>query len=98
MMTRPLDADYRAGCAGAPPPLHVTDDHPGANWYPLARPALIPQPTGPIMVMIPSPAPFGDDPLDPSAQTVRRYATMGMIGRLNFAVPQNNIDAQGVRR
>jgi hypothetical protein len=74
---------WRASCAGAPPPLHVTPDHYQAQWVPLARPQLRPTPPGPEMVYIDRVAPFGDDPTDPTQQTVPRYATAGMIGRLN---------------
>lgn len=75
--------DWAAGCGGAPPPLHVHADNPAANWYPAPRPALLPQPPGPQMVHIPIAAPFGDDPLDATAQTVPRFHTGGMVGRLN---------------
>lgn len=99
MMTRDItQSTYRAGCEGAPPPLHIVDDNPQSAWWPLARPDLHPLPPGPSMVTIPSPAPFGDDPLDPANQTVPRHPTFGMVGRLNFGTPQSNIDAQGVRR
>ena len=50
------------------------------------------------MVLIPSPAPFGDDPMDPTAQTERRHGTNGMIARLNLAVVASNVRGQGVRQ
>lgn len=83
--TRELgDGGWKAACEGAPPPLHVYDtEHEAANWFPLPRPVLVPQHPGPVMVHIPVPAPFGDDPLDPTAQTEPRVATGGMVGRLN---------------
>jgi hypothetical protein len=98
MITRGFNSTYRAGCAGAPPPLHITDDNPASAWFPAERPDLIDQPPGPVMLYIKTPAPFGDDPLNPAAQTVPRHATMGMIGRLNFGVPHTNVRGSGVRR
>ena len=85
MITREFGhGGWKAACGGAPPPLHVhATENPEANWYPAVRPALRPQPPGPEMIHIPIAAPFGDDPLDPAAQTVPRYGTAGMIARLN---------------
>lgn len=84
MITRPFGhGGWAAGCAGAPPPLHVYDtDSEYANWHPLQRPALRPTPPGPVMVTIPQAAPFGDDPTDRLAQTEPRQQTTGMIGRI----------------
>lgn len=85
MMTRDLgDGGWGASCPGNPPPLHVHDDNPQANWYPLARPYLRPTPPGPTMVRIPIVAPFGDEPDNPANQTLPRVPSPGMIARLNF--------------
>ncbi len=83
MITRSFGGDYRAGCSGAPPPLHVVADNPEGNWYPVARPYFRPQPPGPVMIYAPVVAPFGDDPTDPSAQTIPRIPTTGMVARFN---------------
>ena len=80
MITRDFDGPWKAACPGSPPPLHVTPDNPQAAWYPAARPPLRPQPPGPELIHIPQVAPYGDDPLDPTAQTQRRITTGGMIG------------------
>ena len=98
MISRDFGSTYRAGCAGAPPPLHVVDDNPQSAWFPVRRPQLQPHPPGPVMVLIPTPAPFGDDPMDPTAQTARRHGTNGMIARLNLAVVASNVRGQGVRQ
>jgi len=97
VITRDFQADWRAGCAGAPPPLHVVDDNPAANYSGGARPPLAPHPPGPTWIHIPSGSPVGDDPLDPTAQTERRYATFGMMGRFNYALPGANIAPGGAR-
>lgn len=83
MIDREFSGDWSAGCPGAPPPLHVSPDNPQAAWYPVPRMVLRPQPPGPYLVCIPVIAPFGDDPLDPAAQTAKRIPTNGMIGWLN---------------
>jgi len=87
MITREFgDGGYAAGCANAPPPLHVYDtESERANWYPYERPYFRAVNPGPVAVLIPQPAgnALGDDPTDPSAQTYRRYTTTGMIGRLH---------------
>lgn len=84
MITRQFgDGGWRAGCANAPPPLHVVDDN-GQNWCPLPRVVLRPTPPGPTMIYVPVVAPFGDDPTDPAAQTELRIGTGGMIGRFNI--------------
>lgn len=80
MITRDLGtAPWRATCAGAPPGLDVASDHGPAQWFPLPRVVLFPQPPGPQAVRIPIAAPLGDDPLDPSNQTYQRYTSPGMI-------------------
>lgn len=96
MITRSFPADWAAGCAGAPPPLHVVDDNPQANWYPLQRPYLMLTPPGPQLVAQPIAAPFGDDPTDASQQTVLRVHSPGMVARLN-GMAQANIGPGGVR-
>jgi len=97
VITRDFDPAWQAGCAGAPPPLHVMPGNAQSAWYPLPRPELAGQPPGPVMVLAPSSS-VGDDPLDPGNQTIPRTLTFGMVGRLNFASPQSNIDKRGVRR
>lgn len=88
MITREqFGSDYRAGCEGAPPPLHVYSEQAvHAAWHPLQRPVLCPQPPGPDMVTIPAPPGqlLGDDPTDPAAQTIKRTRTTGMVARLNL--------------
>lgn len=75
---------YAAGCAGNPPPLHVYDTESiEANWYPLRRPAFMPQPDGPRYIFEIPTSPFGDDPTNPAQQTKPRMACMGMIGRFH---------------
>lgn len=78
---------YAAGCASAPPPLHVYDtESEAANWYPYERPVMFPTP-GMVLVPIPSPVgsgeQLGDDPTDPSRQSKRRFTCNGMVGRFN---------------
>lgn len=80
---------WAAGCASAPPPLHVYDtESMAANWYPYERPVLFPQDPGPVMVAIPSPVgsgeELGDDPTDLARQSVKRFTCNGMIDRLNI--------------
>ena len=87
MMTREFgDGGWGASCGNNPPPLHVHDDNPQANWYPYQRPYFRPTPPGPVMVRIPIVAPFGDDPTDTSQQTpgMHRIPSPGMIARLNL--------------
>ena len=102
MITRDgFGADYKASCQHNPPPLHVySAEAEHAAWHPLGRPELVPHAPGPEMVTIPSPrgAMLGDDPTDPTAQTVKRTRTAGMIGRLNHG-PQgySSVAGQGVR-
>jgi hypothetical protein len=96
MITRDFNADWKAGCAGAPPPLHVTDDNPQANWWPAERPYLMLTPPGPQLVTIAQPNPFGDDPTDTSQQTVLRHHSPGMVARLN-GMAQANIGPGGAR-
>ena len=68
-----------------PPPLHVySPEAEHAAWHPLAEVRLMPQHPGPVMVHIPAPGGFaGDDPTDPTAQTLPRVPTIGMVGRLH---------------
>ena len=79
------DLGWAAGCAQAPPPLHVYDTQSiAAAWHPLPRVTLLPQHPGPEMVKVPAPGGFaGDDPTDPAGQTIPRISTMGMCGRLH---------------
>lgn len=96
MITRDFGGDYAAGCAGAPPPLHVTPDNPGAAWYPLDRIVLFPQPPGPQAVIAPAVG-VGDDPTDPGAQSLPRHTTGGMIPWLD-AMAQVRIGERGARK
>jgi hypothetical protein len=93
MITRQFgDGGWAAGCAAAPPPLHVYDtESAAANWFPLPRPALRSTPPGPALVAIPIAAPFGDDPTDPTMQTAPRQQTTGMIGRFRVVEPRERI-------
>jgi hypothetical protein len=80
-------ANWRAGCQGAPPPLHAySAEAEHAAWHPLARVPLSAVPGGPDMVTIQAPlsAQLGDDPTDPARQTVKRSVCAGMIARLNI--------------
>jgi len=98
MITREFGGGgWKAGCEGAPPPLHVAPDNPQAAWYPLPRIILAPQPPGPVMIHIPVVAPFGDDPLDPAAQTEPRVATSGMISYLNARPGPTGVRGEGRR-
>lgn len=97
MITRDFSGDWKAGCAASPPPLHVTPDNPQASWYPVPRMMLRPQPPGPELIRIPVVAPFGDDPLDVTAQTIPRISTGGMIGWLNARPGSGHVKAGGVR-
>lgn len=87
MFTRALgDGGWAAGCAGAPPPLHIYDTQSeAANWHPLERPEIMLTPPGPVLIQIPQPggAELGDDPLDPTAQTRPRFRCTGMISYLD---------------
>jgi hypothetical protein len=102
MITREqFGADYRAGCQGAPPPLHVySAEAEHAAWHPLARPVMHPHAPGPVMVTIPAPPGqlYGDDPTDPAAQTVKRTPTVGMVARLNIhPAGYSSVAGSGVR-
>ena len=91
MITRDFGhGGYAAGCASNPPPLHVYDtESEAANWHPLPRIYLRPTPPGPLMVQIPAPGGFaGDDPTDPTQQTVPRIPTLGMVGRFHVGQVQ----------
>ncbi len=85
MITRDFrNGGYSAGCSGAPPPLHVYDhESEYANWHPLERIEIRPQPDGPEMIRIPVVAPWGDDPTNPAHQTEPRASMPGMISYLN---------------
>ena len=86
MITRDFGTGWwKAGPRNNPPPLHVySPEAERANWYPYERPVLHPVPPGPIMVMVPAPGGVaGDDPTDPTAQTIPRVATWGMAPRLS---------------
>lgn len=98
MITRPFNSSWRAGCEGAPPPLHIVDDNGQSNWFPAPRPYIMGTPAGPTMIYAPIVAPVGDDPTDPGSQTIRRQSTTGMIGRLNLVLQTaGNIGPSGVR-
>lgn len=96
MITREFGGDYAAGCAGAPPPLHVHPDNPGAAWYPLDRIVIMEQPPGPQEIVTPAVG-VGDDPTDPGAQTYPRHTTYGMIPWLD-ATAGINIGQRGARK
>lgn len=83
MITRDLGPRWQAGCANAPPPLHIMGATGEQSWFPVERLALVPQPPGPVMVTAPPSIPFGDDPTDPTAQTEPRIPTTGIVGRLH---------------
>lgn len=86
-ITRRHFLGYKAGCANAPPPLHVISAHPAANWHPIGRPlpggqAALP---GPGLVGGGSGMPcLGIDPTDPATWEGRGYRhSAGMISWLN---------------
>lgn len=85
MITRRHFLGYKAGCANAPPPLHVVSVHGGANHWPLPRPLEGGAGPGPDLVL--GGPPFdslGIDPTDPSTWEGRGYRqSVGMIGRFN---------------
>jgi hypothetical protein len=86
MITRRHFLGYKAGCAGAPPPLHVVAVHPPANHYPLPRPVWAGRAEpGPALVLGGAAEPsLGIDPTDPSTWGGRGYRQCtGMIGRFN---------------
>lgn len=102
MLTRDFgDAGYHAAGRHNPPPLHVRDhESAAANWYPLPRIILAPQPPGPVMVNIPGlPADeYGEDPTDAARCHSARIPTAGMQGRLNIhAGRRPNVRARGER-
>jgi hypothetical protein len=102
MITRDLEEPgWAAGCAGAPPPLHVYDyQSVHANWHPLPRPGLSRNPAAVTLATVPQSRAdlFGDDPTDPGAQTQPRMATAGMIAKLNIHAGGPNVTGSGVRR
>ncbi len=86
MITRRHFQGYKAGCEGAPPPLHVVSANPDACDFPLPRPLEGggAQP-GPALILggtgMPS---LGIDPTDPATHEGRGYRQCaGMIGRFN---------------
>ena len=84
---------YKAGCAGAPPPLHVISANPEANHYgPQERLACGPGATaGPALILGGTGMPcLGIDPTDESTWDGRGYYhSSGMIARLNFPPDDN---------
>jgi len=85
MISRDWGNTYGAGCANAPPPLHIYDtDTVAENWHPYERPVLFAAP-GITQVLIPTPqgSELGDDPTDPARQSLRRVQFNGMMGRFN---------------
>lgn len=84
-ITKNLDEPtYRAGCAGAPPPLHVTAHNGGARWFPLGRPTRATGEPGPRRVGSQGPVDVGMDPTDPATHR-RPYRPMaGMQARFNL--------------
>lgn len=77
---------YKAGCQGAPPPLHVVSANPEANHYPWTRPLQAGAEPGPSLIYGGSGLPsLGIDPTDPSTWEGRGYYhSPGMIGWLNI--------------
>jgi hypothetical protein len=103
MITRDFgDGGWKAAGEGNPPPLHVRDtESAAANWFPLPRVFLRPQPPGPVMVKIPTlpPDELGEDPTDPARCHNARQPTPGMQARLNIhAGRRPNVAARGERR
>ena len=88
MITRRHFLGYKAGCAGAPPPLHVLSCNPYANHYPLPRPLQAGGHPGPVLVLGGTGSvSLGIDPTDPSTWGDRGYnQSPGMIGYLNGRV------------
>jgi hypothetical protein len=77
---------YKAGCGGAPPPLHVISSNPLANHYPLSRPLEAgPAEPGPALILGGAAEDcLGIDPTDPATWEGRGYRqSAGMIGRFN---------------
>lgn len=76
---------YKAGCAMAPPPLHVISCHPEANHIPLPRPLEAGGEPGPALVLGGSGLPsLGIDPTDPSTWGTRGYSpSPGMAARFD---------------
>ena len=84
-ITRRHFLGYKAGCAGAPPPLHVVSAHKPANHYPLPRPIEAGGHVGPVLVLGGAAEPsLGIDPTDSTTWEGRGYRqSTGMIGRFN---------------
>jgi hypothetical protein len=102
MITRRHFHGYKAGCAGAPPPLHVVSANPQANHYPLPRPLEAGGHVGPVVVLGgPAYDSLGIDPTDPTTWEGRGYRqSAGMIGRFNLDTDWLGIPppgGQGVR-
>jgi hypothetical protein len=93
---------YKAGCAGAPPPLHVVHCVPEANHWPLPRPLQGGAQPGPQLVLGGgAEACLGIDPTDPSTWEGRGYShSPGMIGWLNVppGVPPMGMSGEAVPR
>jgi hypothetical protein len=85
LVTRRHFLGYKAGCAGAPPPLHVISAHPPGNWVPVPRPMPDRGVRGPQVVLGGTGSvSLGIDPTDPSTWGDRGYKpSAGMIGWLN---------------
>jgi hypothetical protein len=86
MITRRHFLGYKAGCAGAPPPLHVVSSNEDANSWPLPRPIYAGGAApGPSLVLGGAAEDsLGIDPTDPSTWEGRGYRqSVGMIGRFN---------------
>lgn len=88
VITRRHFLGYKAGCQGAPPPLHVESVHPDANHWPLPRPLEAGGHVGPALVLGGTGSvSLGIDPTDPTTWGNRGYSqSPGMIGWLNFPV------------
>jgi hypothetical protein len=81
VISRRFDGQYRAGCEGAPPPLHVVASHRPANYTHYARP--LEAGSQPMILLPKKSSPVGFDPLDPTTHS-RPYVPMaGMMGRFN---------------
>lgn len=85
MLTRDIGyGPYRAGCAGAPPPLHIVPDTAASSWFPVERTSYQNQPPGPQFILAPVVSPYGDDPTDPASQERPHRPMGGMMPRFNI--------------
>ena len=86
MITRRHFHGYKAGCEGAPPPMHVVSAHHDGNHHPLPRPLEARGHPGPTVVLGgPAYDSLGIDPTDPATWAGRGYRQCaGMIGRFNL--------------